>query len=419
MRVLVSTDNFWIGGRETFLSTYLAELKTSGVAADLIASRVSELAARLDLFERHTACGAGSRVGSWKSWIEKGSEMIRDRRPDFIWAQHFELLPAWLLAQMHGLPMLTTFHGPVIGANRPNRLMDAVGMVFAVCRGSMVSGVSAEIEESLRDAARTPIAVIPNAVVWDSNRHAGKPADGRRAVCITRIEKLEHLRAAAKLFSVCRKECGLREMIIAGGTLPGKSFEDNGWPWRGAASARLLGVRWVVEQRLIGSVCRIRYQGPTSDSRQLIAGADIVFGMGRVALESLASCRPTVLIGYDNVVDVIDGDNFDRFAFANFSGRGQPAGSIPEVARKLRDPSNLSPLTNEQTGKYSVVAQAPRLLKMFENVRTTSSSGSDAELARKMANLIIDGVGEEELFNIACEAMSDAERRLLHRFVEG
>jgi hypothetical protein len=76
----------------------------------------------------------------------------------------------------------------------------------------------------------------------------------------------------------------------------------------------------------------IEFCPPTDDPARVIADADIVVGMGRVVLEGLAARRPTVLIGYEKAVGVVSGENFDKYGFSNFSGRGLRGDLMEDIA---------------------------------------------------------------------------------------
>lgn len=404
-----------MGGRETFLVTYLAALRALGVSADLLAARVADHAAGLDCFGATTACGSGTDASTLRNWLEKGEAAVRARRPDVLWAQHYELLPAWLLATSHGIPLLTTFHGPLTGAGRPNSLMNALGMTLAVSRGAMVSAVSAEAANSLGDGPPRDVVLIPNAVDWQAAGPARRGAGIRRVACLARTSKTGHLRAAVELFAKCTRLCDAREMSVAGGILPRE--EGAGRITRAAAAGRIVGFKWALDRKLLATLARVRFPGVVADPMRFIGEYDAVFGMGRVVIEALAAGKPAVLIGYDHVVDVIDGANFDRFAEANFSGRGEAAADLDTVARRLNAPSS-EPLSPEQIERYSVSAQAPRL---FELLRTTAERGvhADRDLARELCDAIRRGVRDDGIFETACAALSGGEIRMLYRFATG
>jgi glycosyltransferase involved in cell wall biosynthesis len=50
----------------------------------------------------------------------------------------------------------------------------------------------------------------------------------------------------------------------------------------------------------------------------------VIAGMGRVILEGIALGYPVLLLGYDGIKGYVTSENFERLAYKNFSGRGEP-----------------------------------------------------------------------------------------------
>jgi hypothetical protein len=405
MRILVATNNFWLGGRETFVTTWLEQLPGQ---ADLIATLIDRDVPGLELFGSAEQCGAEPYAGRWQSWLTRGAQLIERSRPDVIWAQHFELLPAWLLSQLHGIPLLTTFHGPLLGAGRPNDLMQALGMTLAVHRGDAVTGVSEEILGNLRslDPKGEP-HLLPNTVAI-----AGAPLPRREPprnfVLLTRRDKLEHIRQSALLFATYAKRVSGCRLVIADGEMKFKAKEAGSL----RAALRQLGGRWTLAQGpgFLRSVPRVHFIGWTAEARRHIREADVVLGMGRVVLEGLAENRLAVLVGYKRVHGLITPENFDAFRHANFSGRGMPEASAIEVTRELR---GRAP---EQSGKRDLIsaqAWAPKLRALLEETATRVPQHSD------LAQAIQSAATEEDIFRVATRSLSDEELATLYRVSAG
>ncbi|GEM_PF-3278738 len=419
MNILVTTDNFWLGGRENFLATYLGAAAGHGVSASLMATRIASNAAGIRRFENVASCecGGGS-VEILRRWMDVGDAIVRTEKPRAIWAQHFSLLPAWILAVSHSIPLVTTFHGPLSGAGRPNPLIEALGMTLAAARGSVLSAVSPEVARSIfeGDADGREVRVIPNAVHWRQGNKLTGADRIRDVVCLSRTSKVGHLRAAVALFAQCRRICGTSRLAIAGGILPGEKAA--GFLKRPVAAGRLLGFKWAFDARMLRVLPRTHIIGAVDEPMELIAQYGAVFGMGRVVLEALAAGRPAVVIGYESVADVVDGSNFDRFAERNFSGRGEPVGDRVAIARRLAHSSRLEPLTPAQIERYSLSAQTPRLVELLGNAEPRDSL-TDRDLAGNLRAAILRGADESEVFEIGCSALSGAEMRMLYRFAKG
>ncbi len=92
-----------------------------------------------------------------------------------------------------------------------------------------------------------------------------------------------------------------------------------------------------------GGAKRIFLLGERSDAPAFLEKADLVFTSERGATESLLLGTPTVVVGLDGMVDLVDKKNIDRFWRDNFLGRGAPAAPRKELlektARLLNDPA--------------------------------------------------------------------------------
>jgi hypothetical protein len=88
--ILVTTDNFWIGGRETFLLSNLELLRRRDqVRVRLLANDVVTCDA-LKVFDEVKSL-RGSRSNSLKGWLAEGIRVMQSESLDLIWAQHYQL----------------------------------------------------------------------------------------------------------------------------------------------------------------------------------------------------------------------------------------------------------------------------------------------------------------------------------------
>ncbi len=411
MKLLVATNNFWLGGRETFIDTWLTEL---AVPASLIASSVDRDVPGVPRFGDVVECGTEPYDRRLRAWLAQGGELIRRTQPAVIWAHHFELLPAWLLSRVHGVPLLTTFHGPLIGDRRPNELMQALGMTLAIHRGDLLTGVSEEVLDGLR--ALNPAAaprLLPNTVsVGDAADPPRVPP--RRFVLLTRRDKLEHIRQAALLFASYARRVSGCSLVIADGDL--KLHERHRRSIRGAL--RQLGGKWAVGQGFdfLRRLGRMDFIGWTADARAEIRAADAVLGMGRVVLEAIAERRPAVLVGYRDVHGLVTAANFDTFRRTNFSGRGMPPRSRDEIVRELlalRGTPDLSSVLDSISSR----AWAERLRELLRELGNTRPAPD--RTANELSAAIERGAGAAELFNVAVRTLAPAELETLYRVTEG
>lgn len=411
MKLLIATNNFWLGGRETFIDTWLTEL---AAPASLIASSIDRDVPGVPRFGEVVECGTEPYDRRLRAWLARGGELIRRTQPAAIWAHHFELLPAWLLSRVHGVPLLTTFHGPLIGDSRPNDLMQALGMTLAIHRGDAFTGVSEEVLDGLRslNPAAAP-RLLPNTVALGGNAEPPRMPP-RRFVLLTRRDKLEHIRQAALLFASYARRVPGCSLVIADGDV--KLHQHHRRSIRGAI--RQLGGKWAIGQGFgfLRRLRRMEFIGWTADARAEIRAADAVLGMGRVVLEAIAERRPAVLVGYRDVHGLVTAANFDTFRRTNFSGRGMPARSREEVVNELlalRETPDLSPVL-DAISSHAWADRLRELLRELGNSRPAPDPTAD-----ELCDAVERGAGAAELFSVAVRTLAPAELETLYRVTEG
>ena len=412
MKIVVATNNFWLGGRETYIDTWLAEL---GEPAALIASLTDKHVPWLNRFEEIVECGAESYEKRWASWLARGGELLQRTSPSLIWAHHFEVFPAWLLSRIHGVPLLTSFHGPLIGANRPNDLMQALGMTLAIHRGGIVTAVSDEICDGIRSLhAKADVRLLPNTITFGTMPPPPPRFPPRRFVLLTRRDKLDHIREGALLFARYARRVPGCTLVIADGELHYEGTTSRSI----RAAFRQLGAKWSFAQGLafLRTMPRIQFIGWTADARSEVRKSDAVLGMGRVMLEAIAEGRPAVLVGYSDVHGLVTAQTFDLFRKANFSGRGMPSRSHDDVVNELLA-LQQTPDLSSKTSEISSRSWVPKLRELLEQVIDTRPA-PDA-MAADVAAAIARGASAPELFNIAARSLAPAEMETLYRIAEG
>jgi glycosyltransferase involved in cell wall biosynthesis len=427
--ILVATNNFWVGGRETYSATYLSYLKRAGYRATLIASSVHEETPEAAVFDRRLICGSAAYAERWRAWLERAEELFAADRPSLVWAHHFDLFPAWLISKLYRVPLLTTFHGPLIGAGNPNDPMQSLGMALAIHRGEAVSGVSQEIISGLRRLKpdRDEAHLLPNAIEVEqaalARASSRKP---RKFVLVTRPEKLGHIREAVLFFSAYLRKNGQGKLTIAAGISPHDKGERGGrGPLSLVSKARLavrsLGGKWCYDQgrAVVRSLPHISFHGYTANARDLIRGSDVVLGMGRVLLEGLAEGKPCVLVGYNETCGLVSASTFDHFRWSNFSGRGIRPQPREEVCDSLLDYCEKgASLDGDHLSSISSAGWGRRLDELIQTtVRSSNISGDDddARLATKLAERIrTRRIKSEEIFARVCGNLSESEMSSLY-----
>ena len=335
--ILVTTDNFWIGGRETFLLSNLELLRRRDqVRVRLLANDVVTCDA-LKVFDEVKSL-RGSRSNSLKGWLAEGIRVMQSESLDLIWAQHYQLLSAWILSVQIDVPLLVTFHGPLLGPGAPTTVEEALGAAIAIHRGGILSAVSHEIAEQLfaLGAPSDRVRILPNKVPVEELEEVHTTRRQQRElrlVMLTRPQKLGHIRAGAEFLHAVRRSGYRARLTVYSGYVRVDGGAKDREGRHEFVAARRLGRKWLMRNPKLWSVLRdIEFCPPTDDPARVIADADIVVGMGRVVLEGLAARRPTVLIGYEKAVGVVSGENFDKYGFSNFSGRGLRGDLMEDIA---------------------------------------------------------------------------------------
>lgn len=342
VNVLIVCDNFWVGGRETFIRDALEVLRQHGLKrAFLLANSIkSPLAEKL--FDDHAEVGLSRKSGVPK-WLEASDKLIKNRTVDLVWVHHYRSLPGFFVAQHLLAKLHITLHGPPL-TTAPLLGKDALGLTLAIHRGATVSGVSPEVLSQIQtfSSDTSHQILLANRVVCpvvsrdqcDTGNTAFTTDRPLNLTLLTRQGKLEHIRAASKLFAkFCRlgvpctltihtgitQQMGLSSHIMNQSTL----------------RRSLLGRKWLILNPGVWLILnKIKFKPLTNDVQKVIEATDIVLGMGRVVLEGLANGKVAILIGYNSVIGVINSENFADYQRTNFSGRNQKAMPLTIVAKQ-------------------------------------------------------------------------------------
>ncbi|MDM8553607.1 glycosyltransferase [Desulfococcaceae bacterium HSG7] len=432
MHILVATNNFHVGGRETFIYNYINYLKEKNNKASLITSGFMETP-ETGCFDRIIKCGTENYAQRWRAWLQKAEEYFRCNRISIIWAHHYDLLPVWLISKIYRVPVVTTFHGPLLDAGRPNDPMQALGMTMAIHRENAVSGVSKEVISGIKNLAKcikNKIYIIPNAVAINptamQSDTLSKPI---RFIIISRPEKLEHIRKAAQIFNFYQNKFGRSFLLIAGGETPNDRGEKDCramWKYisKVKTAIKYLGGKWCYKQGIsfFRNLNNISFYGYTSRSKELIRNSDVVFGMGRVLLEGLAEGKPGILVGYKNAHGIVTKENFETFRYSNFSGRGVSPQTTDDICNAIadfhktghcQDLSCLDSVSIENCGN--------KLEHIFKEIINSYSFQEDeVDFAKKLSQKIISyEYNSAKIFSRVCNTFTPQELYSLYKLIQG
>jgi len=319
------------------------------------------------------------------------------------------LLPAWLLAQQHDIPLLVTFHGPLLGAGRPNDALETLGMVLAIHRGSLLSGVSPEVCANLeRLTGRVP-ALLPNVVALGKGPPHAPPAwPPRRWLLVTRQEKLGHLRAALRLFAAYRNRVPGARLVVVSSASPATSHKPAGPVGRILRGLEILGYRWCRGEgvSLWRALAATHWAGYSPAPRTEMRESDLVLGMGRVVLEGLAEGRPALLVGYEDIHGLVEDARWETLARSNFSGRGVP---VQDTALCIRDLTAQLPAALPPAARFAPAGTAGRVLELVSSGTPQTATRADRDLAGELCGLLRGGADVGGLFRHAAARLTERE----------
>lgn len=427
--LLVCCDFFRVGGRETHLRAFVDSRVAGGEEVDLAARGVVAGTPEADAFTRCWDFGIRNGDNWLREWCRQLPEIVDKRRVNMIWAQHFDLLPAWIVARQKRIPMVATFHGPLWNTGRPNTPLQALGMTLAIHRSEGLTCVSQEIGGNLADCEQhAPVSVIPNAVDLPTSSLKRPSETPRRFLMVTRRDKLEHVRASVDVFcEYSRRVRGCALTLVCAPTI--LSLKDAGskgasrFPRKLAEIVELLGAKWCIRKgpSFLPKLRRMNLIHYSNDVAKLISEHDVVFGMGRVTLEGLVAGRLCCLVGYERPCGIVSEENFSRYQRTNFSGRGVETMSPEAVADQLLQFEKLSPPTPAQLDSIDIRVARREMDQAFENAaqRIGSIRESDARLATVLNTLILNNADESEVFSAGTTELNSDECRTLYRLLKG
>jgi hypothetical protein len=346
-------DNFWIGGRETFIADVVYMMRKIGVES------ISLISGQIGNPSVETIFDQAVNVGDAKSidrWLELGDALIEQISPQLIWAHHYSLVPSLLLAERHKLPLHITIHGPLMSTGRYN-FSNALGFSMAAYTGATVSGVSEEIKGQLTSFSDDIDCwgVFPNKVRVSGKNNKQTPVSETleqnsledkshviRFAVFSRQNKLGHLRQAVLLAHQFKLKGHLVRLDIYTGINKHVGIANTRLsPLQQKLS--LFGRKWFIRNaRLIPFTKHIHVHPLTHDVGGAMQKSDVILGMGRVTLEAIANLKTSVLIGYDDAIGVVNSDSFKLYQSTNFSGREQRRDSYEKIVNDTLEALSIS-----------------------------------------------------------------------------
>lgn len=318
--ILIVCEQFTVGGLETYIRGEAQCLSDAGCRLHLAVGRNYNNALIPNCFDsitRDLDFDVNLNTSRFLMVVNSIREIIRREAINVVHAHPFaSLVPSFIAAELEGVPLIVTLHGPASLSSYGGPLYDFLLKDVVIPGAAKVTVVSNEVM-----ALATPfmadldkLLLLPNGVSFSGPQQAvGYGARGEYWLIVSRLDisKVEGILD----FIVKAVAIGISKILVVGDGDAREYFVSQLTKLGCAEYVELLGFR--------------------SNVTELMHGAVGVGGMGRVALEGLASCRPVALIGYDGLKGVLSKDLFERAAYANFSGRGLATISEEVFAQQL------------------------------------------------------------------------------------
>lgn len=268
-------------------------------------------------------------------------------------------IPAWVanwVSRSTRVPLVTTYHG-LYNSHWLLRL-------FTIA-GQQTIAVSQDVQEHLTSKLGVPatqITVIHNGIDTEQFDTLASPGNPQQITYISRMSGRRGGVAVALLQAIALLHAEFPELqlVIVG---EGDRLAEV------RALAEELNARWA------GGFCQAL--GGRADIPQLLAQASIVVGVGRVALEAMASGRPVIIAGEYGTYGLLDEATLPLAMEHNFSGRGaqlptEPA-TLANILRAVLSDSEkatrAAQLAKATVHKYySVTEKAREVLAVYAQV---------------------------------------------------
>lgn len=306
--LLIVTEMFDVGGLETSIRGEIVALTRAGCHVHLATGprfNPMLLPKEVASVTHHLSLGPDASIADFTQAVDKLRRLIRDHAIDCVHAHPFtSLLPALIAAQQERVQSSLTLHGPASLAVYYGPIYDFILTSAILPSAGLVVAVSAETAKLAAPYLPNRKALIlPNGVDFSLFPSFSIPTEiDPRWLVVSRLDP----------FKIVGIADFIRKAKLA--DLPG---------------VRVLGdgpARENLQQCLDdeGLSDFVELCGVSADVPRLMQSAAGIAGMGRVALEGLASRKPVCLIGYDGVKGLIDRGMLSVASKANFSGRNLP-----------------------------------------------------------------------------------------------
>ena len=316
MKILIISQNFSKGGLETQIYTQYSTMKNNNRFYFAFAGYNSDLNLEEAKIYKGYNFSADASIKEFCSDVENLVNIIKENKIDVIHVHPFySIFPAVFAAKLTNTPVIYSFHG-YGSLNFPYQVNDVVLMQCMLeSEIDKVFSVSELGVTAINNATFTNKTIfLPNSV--DLNKYKKHNiVNNKTWALISRIDndKIEEIN---KLISMLDK-IDIKKICIYGDGNKKEELKqyikDNGL----ADKVALMGHSDNLWEELNG-----KYNG--------------IIGIGRVAMEAIAMCYPTMLIGYKKIAGIIDLKMYNMVKKYNFVNRMISDISIEELNAQLK-----------------------------------------------------------------------------------
>jgi hypothetical protein len=123
--------------------------------------------------------------------------------------------------------------------------------------------------------------------------------------------------------------------------------------------------------------------------------------------------RPTVLIGYNNLVGLVTDQTWAKYSRTNFSGRDSPSSPLPKVAAEaLRALGEAPNLPTRLQGLIDIEASWPKTNAILKDAMRATARSRDMELADTIARIFLSSSDDESAVKHSLSILTTDEREI-------
>lgn len=327
MNILVISENFVRGGLETHINTYydLINTKKDNVKMYFAFAKYEDNGYLKDatVYDNFNF-SYNSSIDDFISDVNRLVSIIKKHKIDVVQVHPFySLFPAMFAAKITNTKFIYTYHG-LASINFVQAMNDSLLFSFGIEYGmDKIFCVTENVFNNFKDFHNDNIVFLPNIINENSyNEHKISPK--KRWALISRLD-VDKYPSIIKFLRILPK-LDIDTVDIFGS---GAMLED---------------CKKFIEENKLDE--KVKFMGFKSDMSEELDDYTGTIGIGRVTLESLCMNYPSILIGQNKVVGVIDSEIYDAVKRVNFVPFTLNDISVEDLNKSIKE------INNNQLEKY-------------------------------------------------------------------